>query len=78
MWYKKVSSRTVTWVANRDSPISDKYSSVLIIRDGNLVLLNESQIPIWSTNHKPTSPIFVVAILGDDGNLVLKEEFNST
>ncbi|XP_057475010.1 G-type lectin S-receptor-like serine/threonine-protein kinase At2g19130 [Actinidia eriantha] len=79
MWYKKVSTRTVAWVANRDSPISDKYSSVLMIRDGNLVLLNApNQIPIWSTNHTHPSPISVIAVLGDDGNLVLKEGFNST
>ncbi|PSS14443.1 G-type lectin S-receptor-like serine/threonine-protein kinase [Actinidia chinensis var. chinensis] len=78
MWYKQVSTRTIAWVANRDSPVSDKYSSELKIINGNLVLLNGSQIPIWSTDHKPTSPISVIAVLGDDGNLVLKEEFNST
>ncbi|KAH7843623.1 hypothetical protein Vadar_018944 [Vaccinium darrowii] len=34
--------------------------------DGNLVLLNESQIPIWSTNQKSTTSNSVVAVLGDD------------
>ncbi|KAG5551818.1 hypothetical protein RHGRI_010047 [Rhododendron griersonianum] len=77
--YNKVSLRTIVWIANRDKPISDKYSSVLKIMDGNLVLLNESQIPIWSTNqNSSTASSSVVAVLGDDGNLVVKDGFNST
>ncbi|KAI7979538.1 G-type lectin S-receptor-like serine/threonine-protein kinase [Camellia lanceoleosa] len=55
MWYAKVSTLTIVWVANRDNPISDKYSSVLKILDGNLVLLNESQTLIWSTNQNSTT-----------------------
>ncbi|KAG5551806.1 hypothetical protein RHGRI_010035 [Rhododendron griersonianum] len=46
--------------------------------DGNLVLLNESQIPIWSTNQNSAASSSVVAVLGDDGNLVVKDGFNST
>ncbi|KAI8558382.1 hypothetical protein RHMOL_Rhmol04G0087600 [Rhododendron molle] len=76
--YNKVSHRTIAWVANRDKPIPDKYSSVLKIMDGNLVLLNESQIPIWSTNHNSAASSSVVAVIGDDGNLVVKDGFNST
>ncbi|KAK0588839.1 hypothetical protein LWI29_006106 [Acer saccharum] len=29
IWYKKMSRQNVVWVANRDKPISDRYSSVL-------------------------------------------------
>ncbi|KAI8558378.1 hypothetical protein RHMOL_Rhmol04G0087200 [Rhododendron molle] len=76
--FNKVSHRTIAWVGNRDKPISDKYSSVLKIMDGNLVLLNESQIPIWSTNQNSAASSSVVAVLGDDGNLVVKDGFNST
>ncbi|KAI8558377.1 hypothetical protein RHMOL_Rhmol04G0087100 [Rhododendron molle] len=78
--YNKVSlpNRTIAWMANRDKPISDKYSSGLKIMDGNLVLLNESQMPIWSTNQSSTASSSVVAVLGDDGNLVVKDGFNST
>ncbi|KAI8558385.1 hypothetical protein RHMOL_Rhmol04G0087900 [Rhododendron molle] len=78
--YNKVSLRTIAWMANRDKPVSDKYSSVLKIMDGNLVLLNESQsqIPIWSTNQSSAASSSVVAVLGDDGNLVVKDGFNST
>ncbi|THG13929.1 hypothetical protein TEA_005956 [Camellia sinensis var. sinensis] len=77
MWYTKVSTLTIVWVANRDNPISDKYSSVLKILDGNLVILNESQTLIWSTNQNSTTYNSVVAVLGDDGNLILRDGSNS-
>ncbi|XP_052206638.1 G-type lectin S-receptor-like serine/threonine-protein kinase At2g19130 isoform X2 [Diospyros lotus] len=73
MWYKKVSTRTVAWVANRESPVSDNRSSQLKIIDGNLVLLNERKLQVWSTNQSSTTSNSVVAVLGDDGNLVLRE-----
>ncbi|KAF7113562.1 hypothetical protein RHSIM_RhsimUnG0113300 [Rhododendron simsii] len=76
--YNQVSLQTIAWVANRNTPISDKYSSVLKIMDGNLVLLDKSQIPIWSTNQNSAASSSVVAVLGDDGNLVVKDGFNST
>ncbi|KAL7219060.1 hypothetical protein ACSBR2_012187 [Camellia fascicularis] len=77
MWYAKVSTLTIVWVANRDNPISDKYSSVLKILDGNLVILNESQTLIWSTNQNSTTSNSVVAVLADDGNLILRDGSNS-
>ncbi|KAL7219069.1 hypothetical protein ACSBR2_012195 [Camellia fascicularis] len=77
MWYAKISTLTIVWVANRDNPISDKYSSVLKILDGNLVILNESQTLIWSTNQNSTTANTVVAVLGDDGNLILRDGSNS-
>ncbi|KAK1437923.1 hypothetical protein QVD17_03723 [Tagetes erecta] len=74
MWYKQVSSNPpIVWVANRETPISDRFSSTLKVKDGNLVLLNESNAIVWSTNiiPNPTSLPASVALL-DDGNLVLK------
>ncbi|THG15979.1 hypothetical protein TEA_029938 [Camellia sinensis var. sinensis] len=78
MWYAQVSTLTVVWVANTEKPISDRYSSELKIINGNLVLLNESQIPIWSTKQISMSSNSVVAVLLDNGNLVLRESHNST
>ncbi|GMP54301.1 hypothetical protein CsSME_00019515 [Camellia sinensis var. sinensis] len=77
IWYAKVSTLTIVWVANRDNLISDKYSSVLKILDGNLVILNESQTLIWSTNQNSTTSNSVVAVLGDDGNMILRDGSNS-
>ncbi|KAI9165985.1 hypothetical protein LWI28_024146 [Acer negundo] len=72
IWFKKGSEQTIVWVANREKPIYDRYSSVLKISDSNLVLFNESRIPIWSTNLSLTTSSSVEAVLVDEGNLVLK------
>ncbi|XP_044466309.1 G-type lectin S-receptor-like serine/threonine-protein kinase At2g19130 [Mangifera indica] len=78
MWYGKVSEQTVVWVANRENPISDKYSSVLRISDGNLVLFNESKVPIWSTNLNSAITNPLEAVLLDKGNLILRELSSSS
>ncbi|CAA2993777.1 receptor-like serine threonine- kinase SD1-8 isoform X1 [Olea europaea subsp. europaea] len=65
---------TIVWVANRETPISDMNSAELKILHGNLVLMDESQVSIWSTNVNLTTSDSVVAALGDNGNLVLRDE----
>nr|GEU65211.1 G-type lectin S-receptor-like serine/threonine-protein kinase At2g19130 [Tanacetum cinerariifolium] len=79
IWYKKVASNppTVVWVANREMPISDRFNSELKIIDGNLVLLNEFKLQIWSTNVTTTNLNSVIAVIHDDGNLVLTDGSNS-
>ncbi|GAB4825061.1 hypothetical protein Ancab_007934 [Ancistrocladus abbreviatus] len=64
------------WVANRDSPVSDKYSSELKILNGNLVITNGSKTPVWSTNVTLPASGPVEAALQDDGNLVLRDQGN--
>ncbi|MFS7889461.1 putative protein kinase RLK-Pelle-SD-2b family [Helianthus anomalus] len=72
IWYNtRFTSETVVWVANRDSPVSDSFTSKLKIIDGNLVLLDESNSLVWSTNMNSTATA-VSATLLDDGNLVLR------
>ncbi|XP_054814698.1 G-type lectin S-receptor-like serine/threonine-protein kinase At2g19130 [Prosopis cineraria] len=80
IWYKKVSQsqRTHVWVANRNKPVSDKYSAKLAISDGNLVLFDGSQKIVWSTNLTSPSLSFVEVVLLDSGNLVLRERPNAT
>ncbi|XP_051140765.1 G-type lectin S-receptor-like serine/threonine-protein kinase At2g19130 [Andrographis paniculata] len=77
IWYKKVEKPTIVWVANRETPVLDKNSSHLRILDGNLVLLNEAGSQVWSTSlsstsNTSTSSSSVVAVLLDNGNLVLR------
>ncbi|GJW82379.1 G-type lectin S-receptor-like serine/threonine-protein kinase [Tanacetum coccineum] len=80
LWYKKVSLKTIAWVANREIPVRDRFKSELKIINGNLVLLNESNSTIWSTqvNYTNSNLNSVIAILLDDGNLVLRNGSNSS
>ncbi|KAI3859885.1 hypothetical protein MKX03_012428, partial [Papaver bracteatum] len=75
--YNRVSVQTVVWVANRDAPILDPSSSMLTLLDGNLVLLGGfSNTPIWSTNLASRTLNTTQVVLGDDGNLVLRDGFD--
>ncbi|KAK1388951.1 Receptor-like serine/threonine-protein kinase [Heracleum sosnowskyi] len=71
IWYKKVSEQTVVWVANREKPVTNKNSSELKIVNGNLVLLDESQTRVWSTDTRSDFPN-IEAVLFDEGNFVLR------
>ncbi|KAG5380414.1 hypothetical protein IGI04_028256 [Brassica rapa subsp. trilocularis] len=76
IWYKKIPTRTYVWVANRDTPLSHSNGS-LKISDNNLVILDHSNKPVWSTNltgGTVRSP--VVAELLDNGNFVLRHSNN--
>ncbi|XP_024019091.1 G-type lectin S-receptor-like serine/threonine-protein kinase At2g19130, partial [Morus notabilis] len=75
MWYKEV-PHTIVWVANREKPVMDRFSSEVRISNGNLVLFNESKLPIWSTNVNSSSSHSTIAVLLDNGNLVLKDDSN--
>ncbi|KAK8562542.1 hypothetical protein V6N12_010619 [Hibiscus sabdariffa] len=78
IWYGKISQQTPVWVANRETPVRDIQSSELKISDGNLVLINGSQVEIWSTNIRTSNSSSVVAVLEDTGNLVLRDGPNSS
>ncbi|PWA61907.1 S-locus glycoprotein domain-containing protein [Artemisia annua] len=72
IWYKKISVKTVVWVANRDYPITNVSSSILRIDSvGNLVLKNYTDHVVWSSNS--TSSGNATAQLYDSGNLVITD-----
>ncbi|XP_011003374.1 PREDICTED: G-type lectin S-receptor-like serine/threonine-protein kinase At1g11410 isoform X1 [Populus euphratica] len=74
IWYRKVSERTVVWVANRDNPINSTSGVLAINKQGNLVIYenNRSSVPVWSTNVPASiSMTNCTAQLLDSGNLVL-------
>ncbi|XP_056158422.1 G-type lectin S-receptor-like serine/threonine-protein kinase At2g19130 [Syzygium oleosum] len=64
----------------RDNPVTDRYSTELKISGGNLVMVNGSRVPVWSTNLSTSSSgsSSTVAVLGDDGNFALKDGPNSS
>ncbi|XP_055823177.1 G-type lectin S-receptor-like serine/threonine-protein kinase At4g03230 isoform X2 [Solanum dulcamara] len=82
IWYRNVNPETIVWVANREKPLSatDMDSVELKVLDGNLVLITESKNSFWSTNiiSNTISSNTLVAILSDDGNLILSDGSNST
>ncbi|KAL7185707.1 hypothetical protein ACSBR2_027630 [Camellia fascicularis] len=75
IWYKKRSTGTVVWVANRETPIPDKSGVLKIIDPGILVLVNGSNQTVWSTNSSISAQNPVARLL-DSGNLVVNDEKN--
>ncbi|KAF8030792.1 hypothetical protein BT93_D0088 [Corymbia citriodora subsp. variegata] len=79
IWYKNIPARTYVWVANRDAPIKNSTSSVFKIGDkgNNAVILDQAaKIVLWSSNQTKanSSPANPVAQLLDNGNLIVREE----
>ncbi|KAJ8628399.1 hypothetical protein MRB53_021706 [Persea americana] len=75
IWYKQLPEKIVVWVANRETPVQNKYSSQLKIdQDGNLVILSHFERPIWSTDISSIGTNNTVAELHDTGNLVLRSD----
>ncbi|KAJ0764206.1 putative protein kinase RLK-Pelle-DLSV family [Helianthus annuus] len=74
IWYKKISTGTVVWVANRETPINDASGTLKVCRDGNLVILSGDNTVIWSSNSTVSASVgsndFVAQLL-DTGNLVV-------
>ncbi|KAI3509930.1 hypothetical protein L1887_25455 [Cichorium endivia] len=73
IWYKKISIRTVVWVANRDHPLAPASSNMLKISDtGILVLFNNISGMVWSSNTQSSQ--YATAKLLDSGNLVVMDK----
>ncbi|KAL7592393.1 hypothetical protein Lser_V15G35267 [Lactuca serriola] len=73
IWYKKIPVQTVVWVANRNNPIpGDSSGTLKIIQTGNLVLVNDTNDVVWSTN-MTSSGTNAIAQLDDFGNLVVRD-----
>ncbi|KAK3433246.1 hypothetical protein EUGRSUZ_D00792 [Eucalyptus grandis] len=78
IWYNKVPTSNVLWVANRENPIFDSSGVVKISGDGNLVVMNGKRESVWSSNVS-NSVTDAKAQLSDSGNLVLlKQTSNSS
>ncbi|XP_030514139.2 G-type lectin S-receptor-like serine/threonine-protein kinase B120 isoform X2 [Rhodamnia argentea] len=72
IWYHKISVKTVVWVANRESPVSDESGVLIVSSDGNLMVLDGNNRTVWSSGINSSSvPTNSTAVLMDTGNLVL-------
>lgn len=50
IWYKRISARTVVWVANRDVPVQNSTAVLKLTDQGNIVILDGSRGRVWSSN----------------------------
>lgn len=67
IWYKKISTGTVVWVANRNNPLSDSSGVLMINPDGILVLVDSTNVTIWSANSSTILKNPIARLL-DSGN----------
>ncbi|KDP30509.1 hypothetical protein JCGZ_16689 [Jatropha curcas] len=71
IWFKKISTGTVVWVANRETPLPDDKGVLNFTTQGILLLLNSSNGVIWSSNKTSTVKNPIAQLL-DSGNFVVK------
>ncbi|XP_048434418.1 G-type lectin S-receptor-like serine/threonine-protein kinase At2g19130 [Pyrus x bretschneideri] len=79
IWYKTLRPRTVVWVANRNQPASGSSPLTLqLFRNGSLALLEQTKSTIWSTQSMSAVSDSTMAVLLDNGNLVIRDELDSS
>ncbi|KAK9268464.1 hypothetical protein L1049_000215 [Liquidambar formosana] len=72
IWYKKISTGTVVWVANRETPLADTSGILKVTKQGILLHLNGTESIIWSSNSSRSVQNPVAKLL-DSGNFVLRD-----
>ncbi|KAM0049609.1 putative protein kinase RLK-Pelle-DLSV family [Helianthus debilis subsp. tardiflorus] len=50
IWYKKISTGTLVWVANRETPVTHNSGMFKVSNNGNLVILSGGNTVVWSSN----------------------------
>nr|POE76396.1 g-type lectin s-receptor-like serine/threonine-protein kinase [Quercus suber] len=71
IWYR-ISTDTVIWVANRETLIANRSGVLKVTNEGNIVLFNNTNSTVWSSNTSRAAASPVVKLL-DSGNLVVKD-----
>ncbi|KAH7569060.1 hypothetical protein JRO89_XS06G0096300 [Xanthoceras sorbifolium] len=72
IWYKNLPDKTYVWVANRDYPLANSSAATLKITDQSIVLLDQDENLVWSSNQTKVVDNPVAQLL-DSGNFVLRE-----
>ncbi|KAL5719775.1 hypothetical protein ACHQM5_012515 [Ranunculus cassubicifolius] len=73
IWYNNISEQTIVWVANRDSPLNSTSGVLRIGNTGNIVIVNQTQGVIWSSNSSRAVETPILEFV-ESGNLVLRDE----
>ncbi|RVW12938.1 G-type lectin S-receptor-like serine/threonine-protein kinase [Vitis vinifera] len=71
IWYKKVATGTVVWVANRESPLTDSSGVLKVTEQGILVLVNGTNGILWNSNSSRSVEDPKAQLL-ESGNLVVR------
>lgn len=72
IWYKKISTGTVVWVANRETPIPDNSGEFKLQTTAGPIIYTGGATVIWTSNYTASATILdPVAQLLDTGNLVV-------
>ncbi|KAJ0897106.1 putative non-specific serine/threonine protein kinase [Helianthus annuus] len=75
--YKRLSTGTVVWVANKGKPINDTSGVFKLSSDGSLLVLSdEGDTVVWASYSTNPSSVYLVAQLLDTGNLVVRDAIN--
>ncbi|KAL3720016.1 hypothetical protein ACJRO7_004929 [Eucalyptus globulus] len=72
IWFKKITTMTIVWVANRVAPLVDASSTLRVTSHGSLVLSHGNGSDIWSSNLSIPARNPVAQLL-DSGNLVVRD-----
>ncbi|KAJ6843627.1 receptor-like serine/threonine-protein kinase SD1-8 [Iris pallida] len=74
IWYNKIPSRDIVWVANRGNPVIDSAGQLSVAANGTLIITDQkSTAVVWSAAGDPTAGLVSpVAQLLDNGNFVVK------
>ncbi|THF98404.1 hypothetical protein TEA_025692 [Camellia sinensis var. sinensis] len=72
IWYKKISVKTIVWVANREIPLINLSGVLMIIDLGILAFINGTGTVIWSVNVTGSTQNPIGQFM-DTGNLVVKD-----
>ncbi|XP_031395824.1 G-type lectin S-receptor-like serine/threonine-protein kinase At1g11330 isoform X2 [Punica granatum] len=72
IWYNRVPSSPVIWVANRNRSINDSSGILKLSDDGNLVVQNGQNETLWSSDVSTAGANNTSAQISDSGNLVLR------
>ncbi|KAF5781024.1 putative protein kinase RLK-Pelle-DLSV family [Helianthus annuus] len=76
IWYKRISTRTVVWVANRNSPLTSTSGELALTLQGVLILRDATKgNVVWSSaNSSTTSAMNPIGQLLDTGNFIIQDE----
>ncbi|KAI3809975.1 hypothetical protein L1987_19580 [Smallanthus sonchifolius] len=76
IWYKKISPRTVVWVANRNTPLTDTSGELTLTLQGVLIIRDATTGNIvWSSANSTTLQVRnPIGQLLDTGNFIIYEE----